>query len=145
MSIRVNHASAWLLCACLLTSSVAAQSIYKCGNTYSQNPCSDEQTPARIHRDTATTPAGLSGKELCRSVVPHSVSLKDAYSARIDYVSNSSAEAITVYGESIVARRYDVAMNAKNSYGAYTGAKIYRCYLSIDGARLIAVKPPPEF
>ena len=120
-----------------------AQQMYKCGNTYSQTPCDKTAERTKITMDArAAPPPGLIGKELCKTMVPRTVTLKDPYSARIDAVNDQVPEVIKVANEPIMARRFDVALNAKNSYGAYTGAKIYLCYLSEDQTRVLLIVPP---
>lgn len=140
MGLLAFIAAAWLLQA-------NAQPTYRCGNTYSQTPCSADAAPVAIHRDVSTAPPGgtadagggavPTGVELCKRAAL--AGLKDPYSAVIESVTGPVGVAITIAKEPIEARRYTVWVNAKNSYGAYTGAKPHECFLSVDGRRLLQV------
>ena len=119
--------------------------MYKCGNTYSQIPCDKAAEPTRVFNDAkADPPVGLRGKELCKAAVPKSVNLKDPYSARVETVGGPAFEVVTFANQPLTVKRYDVAMNAKNSYGAYTGIKMYKCFLTEDDSRVFEVVSPPE-
>lgn len=147
MSQRIE-APAFAVCVLLLVGPGAgamAQPMYRCGNTYSQIPCDKAAEPVRVFQDAKKAPpAGLRGKELCKASVPASMNLKDPYSAKVETLGAPTPEVIKYAEEPIVAKRYDVAMNAKNSYGAYTGIKVYFCYLSDDEMRLLRVDAPKE-
>lgn len=132
------------LTAAFIQSDVIAQQVYKCGTIYSQIPCDKTAEMVKITRDSRTpTQTDFNGKELCKIAVPRLASLKDPDSAKVEFVSASESEVIRYAGEPIVARKYSVLMNAKNSYGAYTGAKAYSCYLSEDRTRILSVVSPP--
>lgn len=147
--VKSIHAMAHILVGSAATvmnaDSAMAQQMYRCGNAYSQSPCDKAAEPAKITRDSRSTPQpGLTGKELCKAVIPRAVPLKDPYSARVETIGEPFPEVIKVAGEPIMAQRYDVAMNAKNSFGAYTGSKLYLCYLSEDKTRLLHIVTPPN-
>ena len=122
-----------------------AQKMYKCGNTYSQIPCDKTADSVKIFSDAkADPPPGLSGKELCRAMVPRAGNLKDPYSARVEAVGGPSFEVVSLGNQPLMVKRYEVAMNAKNSYGAYTGIRVWTCYLTEDDNRLFRIDPPHE-
>ena len=131
--------------AAVLSSPAISQRMYKCGNTYSQIPCDKNAEPARVFSDAkADPPVGLRGKDLCKAAVPKSVNLKDPYSARVETVGGPTFEVVTFANQPLTVKRYDVAVNAKNSYGAYTGIKLYKCLLTEDDGRVFDIVSPPE-
>lgn len=126
-------------------SCAAAQTLYRCGSTFSQTPCDKTAEPIKVYPDRrADPPPGLRGAELCKRLVPAAVPLKDPYSAVVEVERKGRSEVIEFKGQPLAARRFDVFINAKNSYGAYTGEKLYRCYLSEDEARLLRVVSPGD-
>lgn len=90
-----------------------AQATYRCGNTYSQTPCSTGAAPAAIHKDVAAAPAAAVGGvapvgvELCKRAAL--AGLKDPYTAIVQSVSAPVGAVVT----------------------------IAECFLSMDGRRLL--------
>jgi len=70
--------------------------------------------------------------------------LKDPASAKIEGVGKPEGTTVKVGLQPIAAKKYPVLLNAKNSYGAYAGAKLYYCYLSIDDQRVLQVEAVGE-
>jgi len=132
---------------CLFHGLCPAQTLYKCGNTYSQTPCAataEEVTvPKGRTATTASTEVPGQGLEMCCAAVPQGSGLKDPYSAVIESISGPQHDTLRIGDQLIVAKRYDVMMNAKNSYGAYAGARLYRCFVSVDEKRLLEVQIRP--
>ena len=119
--------------------------MYKCGNTYSQVPCDKTTDAIKINSDAkADPPPGLHGKELCRVMVPRAGNLKDPYSARVEAIGDPAFEIVTFANQPLTVKRYDIAMNAKNSYGAYTGIRVWSCYLTEGDNRVFKIVPPRE-
>lgn len=79
------------------------------------------------------------GKALCREVAPKSVSWKDPDSLRIGDVIPGKVVSTDVDGQKIRSRYFSVMVNAKNSYGGYTGEKTLGCYASEDGQKVLKV------
>ena len=129
------------LAASLIGTAGFAQTTYKCGNTYSQVPCSNTAEATRIFKDTGAQKTAISkGQELCRLAIPKAVSLKDPYSAKVEEVGKAQGAIVIIGDQPIEAKKYPVFMNAKNSYGAYTGAKLYLCFVTVDESRLLKVE-----
>jgi len=124
-----------------------AQQLYRCGNTYSQVPCAANAEP-KLLRDNSVggsaAAAAQNGRDLCRRQAPGAAGLADPYSAVIESVSDGKHDTIHVGSEMVVARRFDVALNAKNAFGAYSGVRTYHCFVSEDGQRLLKVQVPAE-
>jgi hypothetical protein len=119
-----------------------AQSLYRCGNTYSQVPCAAAASAVRIAPAAAPDPApGLQGKELCSALVPRLVRLDDPGSVRIESVVKGDAEVIQYAGQAIATRKYILSVNLANAHGAYVGARPYACFLSEDERRILQVSP----
>jgi hypothetical protein len=91
-------------------------------------------TLAAMSAAAQTTPARL----LCLDTIR--TTLKDPASARIELVTKDSIVDVTgLDGKVQPAQKYSLLVNAKNSFGAYTGAKPYRCLLTVDERRVIDV------
>ena len=133
------------VCLALVGAAAPAQQLYRCGNTYSQVPCAGDAEPKKMYRDN--TPGGgaaasQAGKDLCRRQLPAAVGLADPYSVVFESVGDPKHDTIRIGAELVVAKRIDVALNAKNEFGAYTGVQVYRCYVSEDEQRLLKVQAP---
>ena len=129
----------------LASGAAAAQQLYRCGNTYSQVPCAANAEPRKMLRDNSVgggAAAAQSGKDLCRRQVSGAAGLVDPYSVVVESVSEGRHDTIRIGDELVVARRYDVALNAKNEFGAYSGVQVYRCFVSEDEQRLLKVQEP---
>ena len=124
-----------------------AQTLYKCGSTFSQTPCASTAEEVTVPKGrtatTASTEVPGQGLEMCRAAVPRMSGVKDPYSAVIESIGEVRHDTLRIGDESVIVKRYDVLMNAKNSYGAYAGAKLYRCFVSVDEKRLLEVQVPP--
>ena len=133
------------LTACAIVPACGAQTMYRCGNAFSQVPC-DKVTataPIMVPR-TSPAPALPKGRDLCKAAVPRLLPLKDPYSAVIESISNSGRPiAIRYANEPMMAFQYIVTINAKNSFGAYTGAKPYFCYVNEAQSNVLAVTETP--
>lgn len=128
-------AAAFALAAC---SAGSTQTLYKCGNTYSQAPCAYQARPAKINADAQpAAPAAPHGGELCRSAVISAVGLPENMPV-IDRVADPVAELLRIGEQPIESRRIDVFVNARVA-GA---ASPYRCYLSVDQKRLLRLAGP---
>ncbi len=79
------------------------------------------------------------GEANCRVQAPQRLQLDDPDSAKVGRVSGGEMETMEYYGTPIAVRKYVVAINAKNSYGAYTGEKLVPCFTSEDGQRVLKV------
>jgi hypothetical protein len=67
------------------------------------------------------------------------LALPDPEGVKIVSVQRAGTEVIQYAGKSLVARRYDMALNPRNAYGAYTGVQHFACYLSEDEQRVLRV------
>ncbi len=117
-----------------------AQQLYRCGNTYSQTPCAPNATPKRIPTGTAPgQPEGSHGKELCATEGVSLLQFPDPESTRIKSVVKAESEVVQYSGQPLAVHRFNMVINTKNSNGAYTGDRVYPCYLSEDERRVLKV------
>jgi len=124
--------------ALLLPMFADAQTLYRCGNTYSQTPCAADAAPVRARADAVADSApGPKGGELCAAAAPKMLRLPDPESVRIESVEKAPAEVIQYADKPTAAHQYIVSINAKNVYGAYEGAQAYVCHVSEDERRIL--------
>lgn len=170
-----------------------AQTMYRCGSTYSQTPCGtgqieikvkeidpcstdahrfdmacisrryepsqaekklrDIETKAKQQREEANaellkrinlsvpdTALVEENKKVCLANI--TAALKDPESARFGKVTRMGAELDTRYGISTPSIMYTTMVNAKNSYGGYTGSKVHLCVFSTDEKRFVRAWSP---
>lgn len=119
---------------CVAGGHTSAQSIYRCGNTFSELPCGPAAkqigTPpkrsARLLPDTPP-PAEKIATNLATCERTVRASLKDPDSAKIDPLGRVGPDYQYLMGERVAGVNYAISVNAKNSYGGYTGFKTYIC------------------
>lgn len=186
-----------LAAACTMQAN--AQTMYRCGTTYSQTPCGVDQKeielnvsdqcdfeenrmssacimrpskPYKPYQPSAAEkrlrtkdmvekqqleaenketlrklnlfvpdPALVEGnKKVCLANV--TVALKDPESAKLGKVVRIGAEMDIQHGYPTPTIMYTMMINAKNSYGAYTGSKTHICVFSTDEKRFIRTLSP---
>lgn len=116
----------------------SAQQMYKCGNTFSQTPCA----PDAVAKPVQSSPvpdaaAGVAGYELCAAAARKMVNSPEPETARIQPVGERRSEVIQYAGKPIATHRYDLAIDAKTSYGVFSGLQPYACWLSEDQRRVL--------
>jgi hypothetical protein len=144
MRTFIRFASPWALAVLMgWPAQGMAQTLYRCGNTYSQTPCAPDAAPARISAGAAPEQAaGHSGKDLCATDGVAQMRFPDPDSTRVVAVAQGGAEVIQYAGKPIASRRFNVTLNTKNEVGAYQGERVYACYLSEDERRVLKVELP---
>lgn len=129
-----------VLMATLLALPLAAgaQSVYKCGNTFSQTPCGSDA------RQISTAPAPVvppsaelvaTSTATCEARVR--AALLDPDAAKISNIRRAGPVDRTVDGVRIAGVAYLVDVNAKNAFGGYTGVKTHMCIFSADESRFL--------
>jgi hypothetical protein len=128
--------------AVLLAGTSDAQTLYRCGNTFSQVPCAADAASMQTRADkVADAPTAAHGADLCSTAAPTILALSDPYSMQIESVKRAPAESILYGNRPTTAHTYLMLINAKNQYGAYTGTRAYACHLSEDEQRVLDVVP----
>ncbi len=84
----------------------------------------------------------MSPEVLCIAQLPGSFAFKDPDSLKISSLGYATTTVIPHMGTKVMAKVYVLEVNAKNSYGAYTGAETYRCYTSMDDSRVLRILEP---
>ena len=122
-----------------------AQSIYRCGNTYSTAPC-DNGKQIEAARQAVTRPDDDSVEDhVCAKSLKAFVAFKDPDSVKIESVTRTPRwELIEVGAQKVAVKVFYLWVNAKNSYGGYTGAKMYSCYVSEGSGKVLKVVSPRE-
>jgi hypothetical protein len=124
-----------------ISHSVSSQTMYRCGNSYSQTPCGSDANkvdivvpqgsggqPARRLKDDATEETKARTVELCKAAVL--ARLKDPESARFSGISRSNSlerPLPVLNGPLVKTSGVNGYINAKNSMGGYTGDKLFFC------------------
>lgn len=135
---------------------VQAQQTYKCtenGRTvYSGQPCRGgaEQkvlsgTPSPPAQSPASGGSAAEGSNMpinigartCIDEIPRKLAFMDPESLRIGEPTGGKVELIDYHNQGVLARRYQIGVNAKNSFGAYAGSRPVSCITSEDGRRIL--------
>lgn len=124
-----------LLCGAAFAS---AQTMYRCGNTFSQQPCGQDAKEVAIQGvpqprkvppmpvDEPASPETLAAaRTMCEAAITGQ--LKDPASAKFDAPIRMGLRRTP---DGVILRDYTVYVNAKNSFGGYTGAKRWTCSLN---------------
>lgn len=132
------------LAALLFAAPVVAQTVYRCGSTYSATPCGEGQKELKVMTpsssggrkykpvdDLATDEMKAGDEKSCFDAVR--ARLKDPDSAKFSGVSRAVYEAAPGSRQTIVM--YSGYVNAKNSYGGYVGPKLFSCELSAESKK----------
>jgi len=119
-----------------------AGSVYKCSvngvTKFSQTPCGGAAHKVKIHHSTGTPEKGASLEQIkldCLSVIKSKGDFKDPASVKIESVRRDF-----VTDKSGIRQVLGMFVNAKNSYGGYTGAKPYFCFLNHNGTQLSKIQ-----
>ena len=131
----------------LLTANSFGQSAYKCKDAqgkiaYSDVPCSSAEG-GKV--PLSATPSSASGAEfklgqICVEQLRRFVTFKDPESIKIlAQPRRIGAELIDWNGIRVEATQFSLIVDAKNSYGAYSGGEDYVCNTSIDGRRVLSI------
>lgn len=128
--------------------SVGSQTMYRCGNTFSQTPCGENSTTSTIPKSGRSTTVAdhqarvLDMKMRCAALVKGLPAWKDPSSVRMDGIYRGKAEVRQVHGQPLVVIPYYAMADGKNSYGAYPGQRPYACYANEAETRIIDFYQP---
>ena len=140
----MNRPAPWLmptvaLAMLLMAPHTAAQRMYKCGNTYSQTPCASDAKPTRLHTDAVPDKAqgATTGMALCAATAKRRVKSPEPDTMRVEPAGERVSQVIQYAGQAVAAHRYELTVDAKTSYGVFSGPVGYVCWLSEDQARVL--------
>lgn len=117
----------------------SAQTMYRCGNNFSQVPCGPDAQrigpapPAELKEPVDIPPPAdqiAANSAICEAKTR--ASMKDPESARIKGLSRLGTQLQYYQGRSFYGVTYFLTVNAKNGYGGYTGDQLYQCVFSPD-------------
>ena len=133
-AVRTSLIATALALAC---SFAGAQTMYRCGNVYSQTPCaSDAATVRPLVSAAADAAPGLQGAELCAATVTCDLQIDAAAPVQIASVVKAPAEVIQYADKPTATRKYVVSLSVK-AYVAFAGPRAYACHLSEDERRVL--------
>lgn len=136
------------LAAALLAIAAAAapaQTLYKCGNVYSQAPCEYGAPPAKIKPDEAPkAPSAPHGRELCRAEVTSALAPYGVSGDPVERIAPPVPELLRFGEQAIEARRIDVYLQPR-FYGVHASSRPYRCWVSVDEKRLLRLAGPDAY
>lgn len=147
--MRAHHhlpsALPWVaLAAALVVAAVpaAAQTLYRCGNEYSQTPCSKDAPPARLPSSAAPdSPAAPGGKDLCIAEASKALGFNEPQPGLFENVDKGSAQVIQYAGTPIAAKTYVLSNRGKVHGGLLVPEQSLLCHLSDDERRLLRLAP----
>jgi hypothetical protein len=131
-----------------LAGGASAQTLYRCGNTFSQTPCGEgarEVRAAGVAQPVVAPPlAPIDVKRetdlaaQCLYAIRSIPAWKDRESLKISRPERATAGvARDVNGRRIAVVPWYAQVNAKNSYGGYTGDKMANCYFDSTESRIV--------
>ena len=131
----------------LLTSNTFAQAAYKCKDAqgkiaYSDVPCPSADLGKVPLSSAPTSESGGQFKlgQICVEQLKRFVSFKDPESIKIiSQPRKFGADLIDWNGIRVEAIQFSMTVDAKNSYGAFTGGDRYVCDTSLDGRRIFSI------
>lgn len=127
----------------LAAGSASAQTLYRCGNTYSQIPCAGaDQPPRRVYADPVAEPAsGPAGSELCEAEANRVVGALDPNGVRVRMDPASRAAVIRYAGQPLPVRRHALTIEVRGPDGLFTAPQPWACDLSEDRRRVLRFAP----
>jgi hypothetical protein len=133
-TIRLLLTAAGIAAAPILAS---AQTLYRCGNVYSQTPCAPDAATVKARPNAVADAApGLQGAELCSATVARELQLDETGPVQIASVTKAPAEVIQYADKPTATRKYIVTLKVKPT-AAFDGPRGYTCHLSEDERRVL--------
>lgn len=133
-----RHLIAMLLVAC----QPLHAELYKCtvnGRTlYTEKPCATGGTRLAGSAGDGENPH-QSGQTTCQAAVLNQIRFLDPYNVQIGAAQGGTPEIFEIGLNKVMARKFTIAINAKNLQGAYVGDRQAICFTSQDGRRLLRV------
>jgi hypothetical protein len=125
------------VCIAAASTLAGAQTLYRCGNVYSQTPCAPDAAVVRSRANAVADAApGLQGAELCAATVTRELQIDATTPVQIDSVTKAPAEVIQYADKPTATRKYVVSLKVK-PYAGFAGPGTYACNLSEDERRVL--------
>ena len=130
---------AWVL-ALAVPVAWAQGGLYRCGNTYSQVPCSTDAQAASVPTGAAPDPApGLTGAEVCAAHALRTLGADSGLAGRLESSQRGPAEVIQYAGQPLATRTWRVTLAVRTVEGLAAGHRAFRCHLSEDERRVLRI------
>jgi len=120
------------------SSLAGAQTMYRCGNVYSQTPCASDAATVKAHGTAvADTAPGPQGADLCTATAVRELGLDDGAAMQVVSVAKAPADVIQYADQPTATRKYLVTLGVKSAAVVYSGPRTYACHLSEDERRVL--------
>jgi hypothetical protein len=136
-------------------SPLMAQTLHRCGNTFSQTPCGEGTTSglrvgSGAHPVASATPGSVAGTsvagpalspaaQMCAQTALSQLALGPGFTTQVRSAARGPTEAIKYANDTIVARSWNLALSVHNAGGAQVAAHALRCHVSEDEQRVLKV------
>lgn len=135
----------------LAAGTAGAQTMYRCGNTFSQEPCGPGATEIKaagvpqpivdtVKEDPAKTAAMGAA---CQEYLTRAPAWKDRASVRVSGVQRGRLADATIAGKTTRVRMYGAIVNAKNGFGGYSGERLALCYTDVAETKILDFEIKP--
>ncbi|MFO1340634.1 MAG: hypothetical protein U1F53_20840 [Burkholderiaceae bacterium] len=141
--MKTAHAAAGALLLCAAGLAVA-QTMYRCGNTFSQKPCGDSATAVKVPGASAssaaspgaTSPGGSTSQAACTRAA---IGARPSERLRVESVEFGGTDVIQYAGSAVAAKVYRISLAETAADGSSLGYRSATCYMSEDGQRVLRV------
>jgi hypothetical protein len=141
--------TACLLALLIAAGAAGAQTMYRCGSTYSQAPCGPDAQQIGARPKAAPNPAPVSAaagpkkvldtipedpvkaeamRAQCREWITRVPAWKDRDSVKVGEIKRAGLAMREVAGREQRVRAYATVVNAKNGFGGYGGERLAICW-----------------
>lgn len=139
-----------MVAGCYWGGSAWAQTMYRCGSTFSQTPCGEGAREVRapgVAQPVVAPPLALidAAREgelaaICMDAIRMLPAWKDRDSLKIARPQRAAAgTARDVNGRRMAVVPWYGHVNGKNSYGGYVGDKLANCYFDSTESRIVDI------
>ena len=142
----VQHPTLWVgVLAALSTMALplpaTSQTLYRCGNQFSQTPCSKDAPATRMRSSAAPDrPETPGGKDLCIAQASTMLGFAEPQPELFDSAKKMPAQVIQYAGTPIAAKKYFLQSRGRIHQGVLVPALSLECYLSDDEQRLLKLE-----
>lgn len=116
--------------------------VYRCGDTYSQTPCGDNASQPKLYGTGADTTDAMQKATSCAAAVANSHQ-EEGLDWHLQDASEPKAELISAHGSQVVGFRLTVVMVQSTAQGQRVQSGRFRCDVSQDFQRVLAVQALP--
>lgn len=132
----------------LLLASVAAAAqaadtkVYRCGDTYSQVPCSNDASQPKLYGTQGGNASVLEQAASCAAAIAQREQ-QDGLQWTLQDATEPVAELVAAHGSQVLGYRIDVVMTQTTLQGQPLHTARYRCAVSQDLRRVLSLQPLP--